>query len=56
MNNELETIIQVLLSSDNKRRQEAESLVNTLPQTNYEQFIDALLMSMDSQNEEVFRA
>lgn len=54
MNNSLDTVIETLLSSDNKRRLEAESYINGLPATNYDQFIDSLLMSMAHANPDVY--
>ena len=36
MNNALDGVIEVLLSSDNMRRQEAENYINQMPSTNFE--------------------
>lgn len=53
MNNSLDSVIETLLSSDNKRRLEAESYINALPSTNFDEFIDSLLLSMTNSNPDV---
>lgn len=46
MNFQLETVLEALLGADNQRRNEAEQFIDQMPKTNFEQGIDALLMSM----------
>jgi hypothetical protein len=53
MNNSLDGVIETLLSSDNKRRLEAENYINRLPATNFDEFIDSLLLSMTNTNQDV---
>lgn len=54
MNLQLDSLIETLLSSDNQRRSEAEKLINSLPETNFEEGIDALIAAMNNSNNDVF--
>lgn len=47
---ELASVIEVLLSSDNNRRLEAERYVNEIPLTNFDQGIDGFLSCMHNEN------
>ena len=53
MNLQLDPLLETLLSSDNQRRTEAENFINSLPDTNFEEGIDALLASMNNPNNDV---
>ena len=53
MNFSLDSVIEVLLCSDNQRRMAAEQFINELPNKQFSEGIDAFLMSMNHQNEQV---
>jgi hypothetical protein len=53
MSFQLDSVIEVLLSSDNQRRIEAEAYINEIPNTCFEQGIDAFLLSMNHENPNV---
>ena len=53
MDFKLDTVIEVLFSADNQRRAEAERFVDQIPVNNFDQGIDAFLMTMNHQNSQV---
>lgn len=53
MNFQLDSVIETLFSSDNQRRSEAEKFVNSLPETNFDEGIDALINVMNNPNNDV---
>lgn len=54
MDFQLDNVIEVLLScTDNQRRMEAEKYVADIPMTNFDQGIDAFLLSMNHENAQV---
>ena len=53
MNFQLDSIIEVLLSTDNQRRIEAERFIDEVPVNAFEAGIDAFLLSMSHENSNV---
>ena len=53
MDFQLDTVIEVLFSTDNQRRAEAERFVDQIPVNSFDQGIDAFLITMNHQNSQV---
>ena len=53
MDFKLDNVIEVLFSSDNLRRTEAEKFVDQIPINNFQQGIDAFLITMNHENNQV---
>lgn len=53
MDFKLDTVIEVLFSPDNQRRAQAEQFVDQIPHSNFDQGIDAFLMTMNHENMQV---
>lgn len=53
MDFKLDNVIEVLFSSDNKRRAEAEQYVDQIPLSHFDQGIEAFLMTMSHENTQV---
>ena len=53
MDMQLNSVIEVLLGSDNERRIQAEQFIEQIPVTSFDQGIDAFVVSMAHQNPQV---
>lgn len=53
MNYQLNTVIEVLLSSDNQRRTEAENYIQDLTNNSFNEGVDAFLQCMSNENANV---
>lgn len=53
MDFKLDNVIEVLFSPDNQRRMQAEQFVDQIPLNNFDQGIDAFLMTMNHENIQV---
>lgn len=53
MDFKLDNVIEVLFCTDNQRRTEAEKFVDQIPVSNFDQGIDAFLMTMNHENTQV---
>ena len=53
MDFKLDNVIEVLFCTDNQRRAEAERYVDMIPVNNFDQGIDAFLMTMNHENTQV---
>jgi hypothetical protein len=55
MNLEINSALELLLSSDNQRRQEAENYISSIPTTHFFDGLEALLEGMNHENAQVWR-
>jgi hypothetical protein len=53
MDLQINSVIEVLLSSDNERRIQAEKFIEQIPLTTFDQGIDAFVFSMTNENPQV---
>lgn len=53
MDFKLDNVIEVLFSTDNKRRTEAEKYVDQIPINSFDQGIEAFLITMNHENTQV---
>lgn len=56
MDLQINSVIEVLLGSDNERRIQAEKFIDQIPLTSFDQGIDAFVLSMTHENPQVFNS